>query len=187
MCRVGKFLNIWKENKTDACPRWEQKEDASHAWTCQDISNQDIWNTKLGYLENWLVKKQTNPNITQAIIAGLSAWRSESNIALPRTNTIPELYRKQEEAGLGIFFKAFTWQIGRTNRTVIIRKLGLKDQDYFGTQAWSANFGRLQKPAMMPCIKWPILKQLLRCSPLTNAINNYMTILNEPPGNWTST
>jgi hypothetical protein len=21
MCRVGKFLNIWKENKTDACPR----------------------------------------------------------------------------------------------------------------------------------------------------------------------
>jgi len=29
--------------------------------------------------------------------------------------------------------KAFTWQTGRTNRTVIIKKLGLKDPDYFGT------------------------------------------------------
>jgi hypothetical protein len=29
--------------------------------------------------------------------------------------------------------KAFTWQTGRTNRTVIIKKLGLKDPDYFET------------------------------------------------------
>jgi len=80
---------------------------------CQATSNQEIWNTKLGHLEKWLIKKQTGLNITQAVKAGLSGWMSESIIALPPTNTIPELHRKQEDAGWGNFFEGFhlaDWQ-----------------------------------------------------------------------------
>ncbi len=34
MCGVGKFMKIWGERDTDACPRCGAPENAAHVWIC---------------------------------------------------------------------------------------------------------------------------------------------------------
>jgi hypothetical protein len=69
---VGKFLQIWNKQELAECPRCKSFEDATHEWKCQAPSKINIWKQQSESLVEWLNKKEMDPNITLAIVTGVT-------------------------------------------------------------------------------------------------------------------
>ena len=72
MCGVGKWLLIWKDKDTDACPLCSAPEDARHVWKCPDHRAQAVRTKGLHDLSTWMETAQTDPEIQSAIITNLT-------------------------------------------------------------------------------------------------------------------
>jgi hypothetical protein len=107
MCGVGKWLLIWKDSDTDACPLCSDLEDARHVWQCPDNWAQNIRTKGLETLSTWLDKAQTDPGIKSIITTRLNQWFSHQPLA-PITNLshlIQEALHLQDDISWDNFFK----------------------------------------------------------------------------------
>jgi hypothetical protein len=113
MCGVSKVLKIWKEQEDDTSPRCSIYEEATHIWTCQSPSNRAIWDQRLMGLKEWLIKKETDPDLTLAIISGLRHWISPCDPLAELSEGAAWIYHLQEEIGWNNFLEGFhhkAWQ-----------------------------------------------------------------------------
>lgn len=77
ICGVGKFMQRWKLQKDNLCPRCGELEDAPHVWVCQGSGATEIWDKSLDKLEDWLKTVNTNPDIQHTIISSkLERWNN---------------------------------------------------------------------------------------------------------------
>lgn len=74
MCGVGKWLLIWKDRDTDACPLCSAPEDARHVWKCPDHQAQAIRTKGISNISNWMETAQTDPQIQSAIVTHLTQY-----------------------------------------------------------------------------------------------------------------
>jgi hypothetical protein len=79
-CGVGKMMHRMKKWPLPACPRCGLEEDTEHVWTCQHSKVQQMWETELDNITNWLRIQSTQPEITTATINGLNGWRRKLQV-----------------------------------------------------------------------------------------------------------
>jgi hypothetical protein len=68
-----------KKWSSPACPRYGSVEDTEHVWICQHSEVQQMWETALEELADWLRIQSTHPDLIPAIINGLNSWRTNSH------------------------------------------------------------------------------------------------------------
>jgi hypothetical protein len=107
MCGVGKWLLIWKDKDTDACPLCSALEDARHVWKCPDNRAQAICTKGLNNPSTWTETEQMDPAIQSAIIAHLSqCLNSQPPIPIPETSpTIQSAINIQNDISWENFFE----------------------------------------------------------------------------------
>ncbi len=71
MCGVGKFMQRWKLQQDDLCPRCGKPEDAAHVWLCHGEGADEIWEKAIKDLDGWLSSKQTDPDLQHMIVTHL--------------------------------------------------------------------------------------------------------------------
>lgn len=76
MCGVGKFMHLWKQRSSAACPRCGEFEDATHVWKCKGANAEVVWRKAIDDLETWMDSVQTDTDIQAVIINKLNSWRS---------------------------------------------------------------------------------------------------------------
>jgi hypothetical protein len=79
-CGVGKMMHRMKKWPLPSCPRCRLVEDTEHVWTCQHSEVQQMWETALDDIANWLRIQSTQPEISTAIINGLNGWRRKLQV-----------------------------------------------------------------------------------------------------------
>lgn len=57
MCGVGKFMKLWRERDTDACPQYGAPENASHIWICPQPQATDVCGLSLQKLNAWMLDR----------------------------------------------------------------------------------------------------------------------------------
>jgi hypothetical protein len=115
MCGVGKWLMIWKDSDSDACPLCSGPEDARHVWQCPDNRAQVIRNKGIATISTWMDTAQTDPGIKTAISSRLHDWLSLQPITpIPHLQpTILEALHLQDDIGWENFFEgcvAMEWE-----------------------------------------------------------------------------
>jgi hypothetical protein len=63
MCGVGKFMRLWGERDTDACPRCAVPKNVSHVWRCPWEQAAEVWSLSLQKLHEWMTKVGTQPEM----------------------------------------------------------------------------------------------------------------------------
>jgi hypothetical protein len=86
-----------KERKDDGCPFCGEPETVIHVLKCHSDTQQKTWEVELEALRTWLIQQSTDPDITDAIVHGLSGWRNApEDYAFISTN---DLVGEQMEIG----------------------------------------------------------------------------------------
>ena len=75
-CGTGKMMVRWKQRESDACPRCNEPEDASHIWLCKHPESITVWRESIETLRSWLIAQQTHPSITAIICSRLLEWKT---------------------------------------------------------------------------------------------------------------
>jgi len=109
VCRVGKFMKRWKEWQHDSCPQCGTREDASHVWLCQGQDTNLLWDKALIGLHEWLMKIDTDPNITHLIITALTRWRNGDDVS-GDSIFLQNSFERQELIGWQRFFEGWLTQ-----------------------------------------------------------------------------
>jgi hypothetical protein len=108
MCGVGKFQKIWKQQETDACPHCGSHEDSIHVWKCKSPSVTPIWDNSIIQLKFALRNLDTDPDITDAIITYLQAWRNDQFLQPLDKEELQNILDLQDEIGARQFFEGWT-------------------------------------------------------------------------------
>jgi hypothetical protein len=107
MCGIGKLMLHWKEWEHDLCPRCSSPEDSSHVWICQGFDANDIWESSLLHLTQWLHKVDTHPDLIEVILAILHSWREgQLNLYQPPLS-LQHLLEDQMKVGGRRFFEGW--------------------------------------------------------------------------------
>jgi hypothetical protein len=104
---VGKFMKIWGERDTDACPRCGAPENAAHVWTCPHPQATDVWNDSMKKLEDWMIEVGTLPDIRDSILYHLKRWRSPEEDNRRYNNTNSNYIDLQGECGWQSMLEGF--------------------------------------------------------------------------------
>jgi hypothetical protein len=106
MCGVGKWMKRWKQQESAECPRCQHpEEDEEHVWKCQNQEAKEIWKKSIEKLREWMVKRKTDPDLTEGICRRLNEWHDN----LPKTEifsrriAIQQLFDKQDQVGWRVF------------------------------------------------------------------------------------
>jgi hypothetical protein len=84
---IGKKMKQWGLRSNSSCPLCGREgETLEHMYRCQDKRATDIWDKSVTIFRKFLQKRNTCPDITDALIDGLSAWRREQIYELPASN-----------------------------------------------------------------------------------------------------
>jgi len=75
MCGVGRFMKIWGQRTTDACPQCGDPE----VWICKHEGAQKLWNDALEDLRSWMESVNTDPDLSVCVISGLNSGREGMN------------------------------------------------------------------------------------------------------------
>jgi hypothetical protein len=93
-------MKMMQQRESDECPRCEEVEDAAHIWRCTGIGTYSIWDEWRLELEAWWRKSDTNPELGEAIITAVDAWRQGDPDWIPHTNPdINEALQRQTKIG----------------------------------------------------------------------------------------
>ena len=74
---IGAKMLQWGFWDHDECPMCSERETPQHVMKCKDRRSTTAWDATILKLENWLIKKDTDPEITEAIIEHLVSWRND--------------------------------------------------------------------------------------------------------------
>jgi len=93
----------WKQRKSDACPRCNEPEDASHVWLCKNPELIPFWKESIELLRSWLIAQQSHLSITATICSRLLEWKTgipysplnSSFLGLRATDALQDLVRWQ--------------------------------------------------------------------------------------------
>jgi hypothetical protein len=107
MCGVGKFQKLWNTKASDACPHCRNSEDALHVQKCQSETVSETWSNSLKTLESSLNKLDTDPDLINAIIMYLNAWRYDYNLHSLEESKIRSLLELQETIGTRQIFEGW--------------------------------------------------------------------------------
>ena len=116
-CGVGKMLVKYKHQSHSRCPRCNtENEDVTHMIQCQADSAKAAWDAELKKLEAWMVENDGDPDMIQAIIGNLNAWRGEH--PFPYTyydnRSLRKALTQQDRIGWQSFlegFKSLQWRL----------------------------------------------------------------------------
>jgi hypothetical protein len=89
-CGIGQTLEKWGYQLDSDCPRCGEIETIAHVTQCPDPSAQTQWIKSLTKLSNWMTLRHTSPDISEAIMHNLNAWRANSE-PVPYDGTWPGL------------------------------------------------------------------------------------------------
>jgi len=84
----------WKHRGSSQYPCCgTDEEDKPHITRCTQEAATIKWNTAIKALTEWMKDEQTDPHLTQVLIAGLQVWHNEtsSSIDLPATRQQSQL------------------------------------------------------------------------------------------------
>ncbi len=110
MCRVGKFMQWWKQQQSSDCPRCREYEDATHVWKCHGKGADDIWECYLVSLEGWFNSMHTDPDIQHMILEYLRGWRNDMTVSITNQFLFEELISDIEWIGWNQFFEGWLVQ-----------------------------------------------------------------------------
>ncbi len=79
-CGANHVLFRRKAKHTDLCPLCQHVETVTHVLQCQDSRAQQQWDSSLAELRQWLIGKDTNPSIIEALCNGLNQWRQYGHV-----------------------------------------------------------------------------------------------------------
>ncbi len=114
MCGVWKFMHLWKQKSSAACPRCGEFEDASHVWKCKGAKADEVWRKALDDLEAWMESVQTDTDIQEAIINKLECWRSGTEVTYTCPFQLQPALQQQDDIGWGNFLEgwaSFEWAL----------------------------------------------------------------------------
>jgi hypothetical protein len=100
---VGKMMVNMKQWDQNQCPLCLQPEDALHVVCCRHPMAETTWSQSLQTLSSHLQSIHTEPTLIHAIIAGLTAWRTQSDLP----STVPPLLSKAINSQHQIGWQAF--------------------------------------------------------------------------------
>jgi hypothetical protein len=69
MCGIGRFMEIWGQRSTDACPRCGDPEDSNHVWICKHEGAQKLWTDALEDLRQWMESVNTDPDLLACVLS----------------------------------------------------------------------------------------------------------------------
>jgi len=75
----GKNMVHWKQCSSVECPRCGiSPEDKMHITQCQAETVNTLWEEAINKLIKWMKAKQSAPQLVQALVDGLQAWRNNT-------------------------------------------------------------------------------------------------------------
>jgi hypothetical protein len=112
-CGVGKMMYRMKQWEAPTCPRCGLEEDTKHVWICQHPEAQQMWETAMEDVANWLRIQSTQPELSTAIIQSLNGWRNNSQAGhVSEDSEILAATEAQHKSGWKNFFEGrpnFHW------------------------------------------------------------------------------
>jgi hypothetical protein len=119
---VGKVLQRNKLQDHSECPRCTAFEDTNHVVLCTAPQAQKTWDASVSLLKTWLLKANTMPDIYQAILSRLQAWRTNSQLPNPsyRWPGVNDLVRAQTLIGWRAFLEG-----------AVLKAWAAKQQEYY--------------------------------------------------------
>ena len=109
-CGVGKMLVKYRHQTHSRCPRCnEDNEDVAHILQCNHNSAKALWDQEVTKLQQWMIENDGEPNMVQAIIENINAWRSQYPYPATRydNRTLRSAIRHQDEIGWQNFIEGF--------------------------------------------------------------------------------
>jgi hypothetical protein len=119
---VGKVLQRNKLQDHSECPRCAAFKDTNHVVLCTAPKAQTMWDASVSRLKTWLLKANTMPEIHQAILSRLQAWRTHSRLQSPsyRWSGVNDLVQAQDLIGWRAFLEG-----------AVLKAWAAKQQDYY--------------------------------------------------------
>ena len=77
-CGIGETMEKWGYQEDSDCPLCGQVETVAHVLQCQDGRAKVQWEKSITKLEQWLIKKDTLPELTDIIMLRITKWRNTS-------------------------------------------------------------------------------------------------------------
>jgi len=111
MCGMGKYMKLWKQKVSDACPQCGEPEDASHVWVCNQKGSSVVWDNAILRLREWLESVRTDPDLVETILLNLCLWREGHSSCPPSNNTLLA-FNQQSDIGWQLFLEgclSFEW------------------------------------------------------------------------------
>ncbi len=120
--RVGKVSQRLKLQDHAECPRCAAFEDTHHVVLCTAPKAQRKWDASVSNLKTWLLKANTMPDIQQAILSRLQAWRTQTRLPdlFYRWPGVNDLVRAQDLIGWRAFLEG-----------AVLQAWAAKQQDYY--------------------------------------------------------
>ncbi len=112
MCGVGIMLKKYKWQQHTKCPRCQQDdEDVQHVLQCPAVLATATWNHEIQKLQEWMIQQQGEPDMVDAIIQNIKAWRSHSPYPTRRYDqaTLRECILYQDRIGWRLFLEGFIY------------------------------------------------------------------------------
>jgi hypothetical protein len=124
ICGVGYMLKIWKHQSHSLCPRCGQdNEKTEHVLLCQESSATQVWDKAVEDLDTWMSDNLTEPSMQEAIISGITSWRTTRNHHYIANNQIlRQAILEQGTIGWNNLFKGFI-----SNQWKVIQKSHLEE------------------------------------------------------------
>jgi hypothetical protein len=120
--QVGKVSQRLKLQDHAECPRCAAFEDTHHVVLCTAPKAQRKWDALVSNLKTWLLKANTMPDIQQAILSRLQAWRTQTRLPdlFYRWPGVNDLVRAQDLIGWRAFLEG-----------AVLQAWAAKQQDYY--------------------------------------------------------
>lgn len=75
-CGVGCTLVKWKKQDDNACPRCGYPESTDHVLQCKDSGAQEVWQSGIEELQEFLTTSHAHPLLAEAIVSNIQRWRN---------------------------------------------------------------------------------------------------------------
>ena len=120
-CGTNETLFRRKQASSAECPGCQHpRETTDHVIKCPAAAATKVWDEAISKLKTWMLARNAAPELTEAILLGLQAWRN-NHPALHHRYSLPHLttaVNNQNQIGWSAFLKGFTaneWEYAQHN------------------------------------------------------------------------
>lgn len=111
-CGTSKNLYRWKEQTHQKCPVCGfDGETTDHILCCPHPDAKREWHKTLGNLEEWMKQQSTDPNLIEAILENINAWRESRppKLSANSAQKLTEAIEMQTKIGWSSFIRGFVY------------------------------------------------------------------------------